>query len=109
MIKVLLLGGTRHLDTTRCDSNFPTPITSGNGTATVARYDRAVFRNPISGASVDRFWYLYESDDYRGSKIELPLVDIHQALVDESIPPTNAAIDVINLAHERTIREVPKF
>lgn len=106
MERALLLGGPRHFEVVQC-GNYGTPITTGNGTKTVTHYHRAVFRFPITGASVDRFWYVYETDEYRGSRNEIPLSDIHQKLLDEKIPPVNEAVDVINFTHERTIREVP--
>lgn len=107
MERTLLLGGPRHFEVVKCD-NYGTPITTGNGTETVTRYHRAVFRFPITGAAVDKFWYVYETDDYRGSPNEMPLSEIHQKLLDEKISPANEAVDVINLAHERTIRETYK-
>lgn len=107
MIRVLLLGGVRHWDTELCDSDFPSSITTGCGTPTETTYHRAVFRFPLTGAAIDKFWFVYESDDYRGSMVERPLSDILQALSDENIPPVDEAVDVVNLNCERMIREIP--
>lgn len=106
MKRVLLLGGPRHLDTIPCDESYPGELTTGNGSPTVGRYHRAVFRVPHTGPSIASFWFVYETDDYQGSSDELTLEQIHQKLVDEGIDPTNKAVEVANLVHERTIRDV---
>lgn len=103
--KTLLLGGPRHLQVVPIDPNYGTPITTGNGTPIVTHYHRTVFRFPIKGPVVDRFWYVYESDDYRASSQEMALSEVYQRLLDAKISPVNGAIKVVNLVQKRTIRD----
>jgi len=103
MQKVLLLGGTQHLQTVPVDPGFGSPISHCNGKDEPERYHRTVFYPSNAGANVAKVWYVYVSDAYQSQSEQLSEDTLIAKLKECKIPPHIESIGATQLQDERRL------